>query len=67
MVNRLVFVKFQNKEERIFQRIEKHEKMHQRKKKKVTPPHRFSINQMYYYKGPGNIFNNVGHTRELPD
>ena len=35
MVNRLVFVKFQNKkEERIFQRIEKHEKMHQRNKKK---------------------------------
>ena len=29
MVNHLVFVKFQNKEERIFQRIEKHEKMHQ--------------------------------------
>ena len=34
MVNRLVFVKFQNKEERIFQRIEKHENMHQRNKKK---------------------------------
>ena len=38
MVNRLVFVKFQNKEERIFQRIEKHEKMHQRNKKKNPPP-----------------------------
>ena len=34
MVNRLVFVKFQNEEERIFQRIAKHEKMHQRNKKK---------------------------------
>ena len=35
MVNRLVFVKaFQNKEERIFQRIEKHENMHQRNKEK---------------------------------
>ena len=32
MVNCLVFVKFQNKEERIFQRIEKHENMHQRNK-----------------------------------
>ena len=31
MVNRLVFVKFKNKEERIFQRIEKHEKMSARK------------------------------------
>ena len=62
MVNSLVFVKFQNKEERIFQRIEKVTKS----PPPPSPDHRFSINQMYYYKGPGNIFNTVGHTRELP-
>ena len=47
MVNRLVFVKFQNKEERIFQRIEKHEKMHQRNKTR-TP--RRSISHLHRAK-----------------